>query len=100
MKTDAYFDNAVMNAAEELKSRGLIDFQISSTGTEMFTTVQDETFSAGNGDIAAAAEFGRSVLALIEKSYGKPLCMRMTQHDISMEKMSGVMSVRVEELTQ
>ncbi|MGE4858018.1 hypothetical protein AB8954_22570 [Yersinia enterocolitica] len=100
MKTDAYFDNAVMNAAEELKSRGLIDFQISSTGTEMFTTVQDETFSAGSGDIAAAAEFGRSVLALIETSYGKPLCMRMTQHDISMEKMSGVMSVRVEELTQ
>lgn len=51
MKTDAYFDNAVINAAEELKSRGLIDFQISSTGTEMFTTVQDETFSAGSGDI-------------------------------------------------
>lgn len=99
MKTDAYFDNAVMNAAEELKSRGLIDFQISSTGTEMFTTVQDETFSAGSGDIAAA-EFGRSVLALIEKSCGKPLCMRMTQQDISMKTMSGVMSVRVEELTQ
>lgn len=47
MKTDAYFDNAVMNAVEELKSRGLIDFQISSTGTEMFTTVHNETFSAG-----------------------------------------------------
>lgn len=100
MKTDAYFDNAVINAAEELKIRGLIDFQISSTGTEMFTTVHNETFSAGDGDIAAAAEFGRSVLALIEKSYGKPLCMRMTQHDISMKTMSGVMSIRVEELTQ
>ncbi|ENR1383120.1 hypothetical protein ACETT8_004541 [Yersinia enterocolitica] len=66
----------------------------------MFTTVHNETFSAGDGDIAAAAEFGRSVLALIEKSYGKPLCMRMTQHDISMKTMSGVMSIRVEELTQ
>ncbi|OJB95775.1 hypothetical protein [Yersinia ruckeri] len=100
MKTDVYFDNAVMNAAEELKNKGQVDFQISSTGTEMFTTVQDETFQVGNGDIAAAAEFGRSVLTLVEKSYGKPLCMRMTQQDVSMRTMSGVMSIRIKELTQ
>lgn len=99
MKTDAYFDNAVMNAAEMLKHRGVIEFQISSKDGKIFTTLQDDTFSAGDGDIVEAANFGLAVLKSIENAYGKPLSMHMTQSDISLNKMAGIMSLQVQEIT-
>lgn len=99
MKTDAYFDNAVMNSAEMLKHRGVLEFQISSKGGKIFTTLQGETFAAGDGDIAEAANFSLAVLKSIENAYGKPLSMQMTQNDISLNEMTGIMSIQVQELT-
>lgn len=99
MKTDAYFDNAVMNAAEMLRHCGTLEFQISSKDGKIFTTLQDDTFAAGDGDIAEAANFGLAVLKSIENVYGKPLSMHMTQRDISLKTMTGVMSLQVQEVS-
>lgn len=95
VKGDKYYENAIKRAAKQIKTSHMFDCQVSSNGETFGITLYDDYYEAGSGNIADAADLALATLHEIHKVYGKYLAMYKTQSDVSIETLSGVMSIRM-----
>lgn len=97
VKGDKYFDAAVNRVAEKVKNDGRFEVQISSRNGRYGITIFNDHYDAGPGTIVEASGLALETLRAIEKIYGKPLAMQKTQADVSLESLTGVMSIVITE---
>lgn len=97
VKGDKFYTEAVSIAADAIRNHGHFECQVSSRDGKFGITLLDEHYTAGSGDITDAAGLALATLHEISAVYGKPLAMYKTQMDLSTEKMTGVMCIRMQE---
>lgn len=97
VKGDKYYTEAVSRAASAIRNDGHFECQVSSRDGKFGITLFDEHYAAGSGDITDAAGLALATLHEIAGVYGKPLAMQKTQMDLSIETLTGVMSIRIQE---
>lgn len=97
VKGDKFFDAAVHQVADKLKSDGKFEIQISSLNGRYGITIFNDHYDAGLGTMVEASNLALETLRAIEKIYCKPLAMKKTQSDVSLESLTGVMSIAITE---